>query len=114
MTSTSMNNVEHRQTLSKFFYKLLPMTIRSGDRNTRLKKKQSSSTVLPQNDLSSITFKQNEHLLVKSSSSSVPMYEQKQISTTSDNNFASNSNENNMFTYVYYNEQDNYLAQVRT
>jgi hypothetical protein len=113
-SGSSMISVDNGQSLSDLFHKFIRMTVKTDDRDGRFKKRHSLSKSQQQLAYIPPSSKRSQRLVAQPTSR-LPPRQQKRISTVAYYNVSPITTENNSYTHIGVDEQDNYYAnQVRS
>lgn len=105
MSSGSMINVEHGETFSNLFTKLIRKTFKSNNSNKKSDKKlRSKSNIQQINDLNLLSKKENNNLLIQSSSTT-NLNHDKDLNSSSISNQFNNFIYNNSYQKEYFKDQ---------
>ncbi|CAF2040933.1 unnamed protein product [Rotaria magnacalcarata] len=110
MSSESMINVEHRQTISNLFHKFIRMTVKQNNLNKKYKKKQTTANIQQINHFYSSSTKTKQNCLVQSLATS-SIDQKKFISNIHFSNSSNTSNQNSSYSYRDNNQEDNFHDQ---
>jgi hypothetical protein len=106
MSTGSLITVENGQTLSDLFHKFIRMTVKTDDRETKFRKRNSISRNQQQQTYVPPSSKRSQRVIVQPASRVLPR-QQKQNSTAAYYNVSPITTENTSYSHTDNEEQDN-------